>query len=139
MRSTVRVAVLPGDPLALSGSPEIVVVPDEAALLAALRGSLLDSHLAPLLEQIRRRVNLGSRTLLGSLASGVAYAVLRAADAVPGSIAANAGTLLHALDIADLVDLVPGASGELIVQRKTCCLAFTLPQPKICTGCCIRT
>jgi hypothetical protein len=24
------------------------------------------------------------------------------------------------------------------VLRKTCCLAFTLPQPKICAGCCIK-
>jgi hypothetical protein len=156
LRRSVRVAVLPGDPLALSGhpavqhpdgrfagppyaqAPEIVVVPDEAALLAALRASLLDAHLTPMLEQLQRHVRLGSRTLLGSLASGVAYGVLRSADAVPGSTVANLGTLLDALDVADLVELVPGPSGELMVQRKTCCLAFTLPQPKICSGCCIR-
>jgi hypothetical protein len=138
LRQTVRVAVLPGDPLAMSRAPEIIVVPDEDALLAAFRGSLLDAHLSPLLEQIRRRVHLGSRTLLGSLASGVAYGILRAADTLPGSTVANAGTLLDALDVADLVELVPGPSGELTVQRKTCCLAFTLPTPKICSGCCIR-
>jgi ferric iron reductase protein FhuF len=34
---------------------------------------------------------------------------------------------------------VPGPTGELTVQRKTCCLAFTLPQPKVCAGCCLRT
>jgi hypothetical protein len=138
LRRGVRVAVLPNDPLALTGAPEIVVVPDEAALLAALRSSLLDSHLTPMLEQIRRRVRLGARTLLGSLASGVAYAILRAADALPGSTVDNVGTLLAALDVADLVELVPSASGDLTVQRKTCCLAFTLPEPKICSGCCIR-
>jgi hypothetical protein len=145
LRQRVRVAVLPGDPLAitgaparLAGSPEIVVVPDEAALLAALRGSLLEAHLHPMLEQIQRRVRLGRRTLLGSLASGVAYAVLRAADALPGSCVTNIGTLLDALDAADLIELVPGVNGELTVQRKTCCLAFTLPEPKICSGCCIK-
>jgi hypothetical protein len=139
LRRSIRVAVLPNDPLAAADLPEIVVVPDEAALLAALRRSLLDAHLTPLLEQIRGRVRLGARTLMGSLASGVAYAVLRAADVLPGSSVNTIGTLLDALDIADLIDLVPGHTGELTVQRRTCCLAFTLPEPKICAGCCIRS
>jgi hypothetical protein len=144
LRHTVRVAVLPGDPLAMphrlrpAGGPGIVVVPDEAALLAALRESLLDAHLSPLLEQIQQRVRLGRRTLLGSLASGVAYGIVRAADTLPGSTTGNVGALLDALDVADLVDLEPGPGGELTVQRRTCCLAFTLPTPKICSGCCIR-
>jgi hypothetical protein len=138
LRRSVRIAVLPHDPLAAAGLPEIVVVPDEAALLAALRHSLLDAHLTPLLEQIRGRVRLGARTLMGSLASGVAYAVLRAADVLPGSSVATIGTLLDALDVGDLIEIVPSRNGELTVQRKTCCLAFTLPEPKICSGCCIR-
>jgi hypothetical protein len=33
---------------------------------------------------------------------------------------------------------VPSPTGEPTVQRKTCCLAFTLSEPKICKGCCIR-
>ncbi|HYN92306.1 MAG TPA: IucA/IucC family C-terminal-domain containing protein [Pilimelia sp.] len=138
LRRSVEVAVLPSDPLAMSGLPEVRVVADEAALLGALRASLLDEHLAPLLAQIQQHVHLGSRTLLGSLASGVAYGVLRAADSLPGSTLSHLGPLLDTLGVADLVDLVPGPSGELMVQRKTCCLAFTLPQPKVCTGCCIR-
>jgi hypothetical protein len=138
LRPSIKVAALPSDPLAIAGLPEIHVVPDEAALLATFRTSLLDGHLAPLLEQIRGQVHLGTRTLLGSLASGVAYGVLRAADVLPGSTLANAGALLDALEVADLVDLVPGPTGELTVQRKTCCLAFTLPEPKICSGCCIK-
>ena len=138
LRETVRVAVLPGDPLALAGAPEVVVVPDEAALLAALRASLVDAHLSPLLDRIREQVHLGRRTLMGSLASGVAYGIIRAADALPGSTVATVGTLLDALDVADLIDLVPGPGGDLTVQRKTCCLAFTLPTPKVCSGCCIR-
>jgi ferric iron reductase protein FhuF len=137
LRRSVQVAVLPGDPLAATGRPEIRVVPDEAALLAALRESLLDAHLTPMLERIRDQVHLGSRTLLGSVASAVGYAVLRAADALPGSVTENAATLLTALDVDDLVDLVPGPAG-VVVQRRTCCLAFTLPEPKICSGCCIR-
>jgi hypothetical protein len=109
----IPVAVLPTDPIALSGLPQIRVVPDEQALL-------------------------GKRTLLGSLASGVAYGILRSTDAVPGSSADKVHQLLTTLGVDDLVELVPDRSGRLDVQRKTCCLAFTLPQPKVCRGCCIK-
>ena len=139
LRHDITVAVLPSDPLALSGLPGVRVVADEAALLEELRRSLLDEHLTPLLDAIHTEVRLGSRTLLGSLASGIAYAVLRCADVLPGSSAETIDTLLEALDVADLVELVPGESGNLTVQRKTCCLAFTLPAPKVCNGCCIRS
>ena len=135
----ITVAVLPSDPLALSGLPQVRVVADEAALLEELRRSLLQEHLTPLLDAIHGEVRLGTRTLLGSLASGVAYAVLRSADVLPGSSAQTIDTLLTALDVADLIELVPGGQGgRLTVQRKTCCLAFTLPSPKVCQGCCIR-
>lgn len=138
LRRSIGVAVLPSDPLALSGLPQVRVVDDPAQLLGTLRASLLDGHLHPLLDAIRAQVRLGTRTLLGSLSSGIAYGVLRAADALPGSSADNIGTLLSALDLEDLVDLVPGPAGELTVRRKTCCLAFTLPQPKVCADCCLR-
>jgi ferric iron reductase protein FhuF len=39
----------------------------------------------------------------------------------------------------DLVELIADESGKLDVQRKTCCLAFTLPTPKVCRGCCIKS
>jgi hypothetical protein len=132
------IAVLPSDPLALSGLPQVRVVPDEEALLAEFRRSLLDEHLTPLLDAIHDRVRLGKRTLLGSLSSGVAYGILRSADALPGSSAETIARLHQALGVEDLVELVPDATGRLDVQRKTCCLAFTLPQPKVCRGCCIK-
>ncbi|MFV2018510.1 hypothetical protein [Micromonospora sp. LOL_023] len=138
LRIGTRVAVLPGDPLAVAGLPEVLVVPDEDAMLRALRESLLDQHMTPLLDKIHDRAKLGPRTLLGSLSSGIAYAVLQAADALPGSSAETIDTLLDALDIGDLIELVPGPDGALTVQRRTCCLAFTLPDPKVCPGCCIR-
>jgi hypothetical protein len=138
LAADIPVAVLPSDPLALSGLPQVRVVADEAALLAAFRTSLLDEHLAPMLDAIHGRVRLGKRTLLGSLSSGVAYAVLRSADVLPGSSAETIDTLLGALGVDDLIELVPGPNGQLDVQRKTCCLAFTLPKPKICAGCCIK-
>jgi hypothetical protein len=137
-RRSVTVAVLPSDPLALSGLPQVRVVGDEAALLGVLRASLLDAHLTPMLEAIHAEVRVGPRTLLGSVSSGIAHGILRAADVLPGSTVEHIGTLLETLGVADLIELVPGPSGELEVQRKTCCLAFTLPQPKICAGCCIK-
>ncbi|MEE6258628.1 IucA/IucC family C-terminal-domain containing protein [Plantactinospora sonchi] len=139
LRRTTTIAVLPSDPLALTDLPEIRVVADEAELLDVLRGSLLDAHLAPMLDALHGQVRVGARTLLGSVASGVAHGVLRAADSLPGGSAETIGTLLETLGVADLIDLVPGPAGELTVQRKTCCLAFTLPQPKVCTGCCLRS
>lgn len=138
LRPDIAVAVLPSDPLALGNLPQVRVVADETALLAELRRALLDEHLDPLLDALHTRVRLGRRTLLGSLASGVAHAVLRATDALPGSSAGTIDTLLRTLGVADLVELVPGEAGRLTVQRRTCCLAFTLPSPKVCQGCCIR-
>jgi hypothetical protein len=103
-----------------------------------MRTSLLDDHVLPVLDAMHTKVRLGHRTLLGSLASGIANGILRAADALPGATTTTIGTVLGALDLDDLVELVPGANGEPLVQRKTCCLAFTLPEPKVCSGCCIR-
>lgn len=133
-----QVAVLPDDPLAHAHIPGITVVPDETTLLKTLRASLLDNHLDPLSERIRGEVKVGRRTLSGSVASGIAYAVLRGAHALPGSPTDAVGTLLEALDLADLVDIGTGDGGEPVVHRRTCCLAFTLPQPKVCSGCCLR-
>lgn len=137
------VAVLPSDPLlATAGSTpawDLRVVADEAELLATLRHTLLDAHLTPIMDRIRERTHLGQRTLLGSLASGVAYGVVRASDTLPGSTTETTATLLDALGVADLVSLTPAPTGEVDVQRHTCCLAFTLPEPKVCSSCCIRS
>lgn len=134
----IEVAVLPDDPIAAHPLPGVRVVADEDALRATLRYTLIDQHLAPLMERMRERVHIGPRTLWGSLASGVAHGLSRAADTLPGSAEQAANEVLAALDVADLVELSPLGSGELRVQRRTCCLAFTLPEPKVCAGCCIR-
>ncbi|HEV7898632.1 MAG TPA: IucA/IucC family C-terminal-domain containing protein [Planosporangium sp.] len=134
-----ELAVLPTDPIAALDLPGVHVVRDEAALLEALRTSLVDAHLAPIVERLHERTRLGTRTLWGSLASGLAHGVSRAADVVPGSTLDIANTLLDGLDLGGLVDLAPKASGRLEVRRRTCCLAFTLPDAKICSGCVITT
>lgn len=136
-----RLAVLPDDPLASVGDPggaEITVVDSEAALRATVRHTLRDTHLDPLMALVRRRSRLGSRPLLGSLASATGHAVTRGLDAPEPVVADAAESLLSALDVADLVELVPGPEG-LGVQRRTCCLAFTLPEPKVCSGCVLRS
>lgn len=133
------VAVLPSDPLAAVAGPGVEVVRDEPALLDRLAGSLRDAHLDPVLEQIRTRVHVGRRTLLGSLAAGVAYGMVGAlAHSAPEPTVAAVRAVLAALGVADLVELSQRPPGRVRVRRRTCCLAFTLPEPKICAGCVLR-
>jgi hypothetical protein len=125
---TPAVAVAPGN---RSGAlPQARVVKD---LPAYLRRTLVDEHLGAVLDGLRGLVRVGRRTLLGSLASGVAYGLIRSADVLPAPVAPTARTLLTALGVEELVEIGP----QLDVRRRTCCLAFTLPQPKICSSCCI--
>ncbi|WP_432832490.1 IucA/IucC family C-terminal-domain containing protein [Dactylosporangium sp. CA-092794] len=138
LRSPVT-AVLATDPIVATDAPGLLIVSDEAELLDVLRRSVADAHLAPLLEELHKRVRIGRRTLWGSVASGVAYGLSRAADSLPGPILDTAHRLLTALDADDLVELANRPGGGLDIQRKTCCLAFTLPTPKVCTSCCIRS
>jgi hypothetical protein len=128
--SDVMVQYSPRQPFVRLGLRDPLVVED--ASLATLRSSVLDQHLLPLIERIQTHVHLGSRTLLGSVASGTAYALSRA------GLAAQAPEILSALGVDDLVELTPQPDGQARIHRKTCCLAFTLPTPKVCSGCCIR-
>jgi hypothetical protein len=153
------VAVLATDPLARSGRPDILVCRDDAELLGHLRRVLVDEHLTPLMARLRADVHIGTRPLWGSLASGAAHALSRTADAIwpawppvtgaeglrplrtaePGPLIELIDEVLGALGVADLVDVSPDPdTGGISIQRRTCCLAFTLPTPKVCSGCCIR-
>jgi ferric iron reductase protein FhuF len=107
-------------------------------LLVFLRTTLWDAHLAPFIERVHEAVRLGRRTLAGSVASAVGLALHRASDVLPGSPVATARTILAALDLEDLVEIGTDEAGRPRIQRRTCCLAFALPTPKICAGCCIR-
>jgi hypothetical protein len=142
LTTSVEVAVLPSDPLAVAGqrAAGVRVVADSDALLQELRQSMMDEHLAPIVDQISARRHLGHRTLWGSVASGVAHGFSRSAGVVAGSTLETASHVLTALGLDDLVDLAPaqGDGAGLSVRRRTCCLAFTLPRPKVCTDCCIR-
>jgi ferric iron reductase protein FhuF len=106
-----------------------------AALHAALRSTLVDAHFEPLLGRLHARVHVGRRTLWGSVASAWRMASPASRTRCPGSTLATAHEVLSLLDVDDLVDLAPASTGAgLDIHRRTCCLAFTLPEPKICTA-----
>jgi hypothetical protein len=138
-----RVAVLAGDPVSAGTpahtGPEVLPVRDELALRHELRVALMDEHFVPVMAAIRSRVPVGARTLRGSVASAVAHAFSRAAAVVPGSAHEMASAMLAMFGLDGLVDIATAEHGAgLRVRRRTCCLAFTLPQPKICSDCCLR-
>lgn len=132
-----RFLVLGDDPLA--GSAGFETVPGEAAMLERTRESLFDRHLDGVLEAVRDRVRVGRRTLLGSLASGIAYAVATCACAGRDAAEATAKTLLEAFDVADLVDVSTDEDGRLVYRRHTCCLAFTIDGCGTCATCCVQS
>lgn len=132
-----RFAVLRDDPMA--HAPGVEVVSGEAELLERMRSSLFEGHLDPVLEAIRREVRIGRRTLLGSLASGIAYATVNCSSAGRDSAEVVAKNLLEAFDVAELVDVATDEHGRLVYRRHTCCLAFTIDGCGTCATCCVQT
>ncbi|MFF5230876.1 hypothetical protein [Dactylosporangium sp. NPDC000521] len=131
-------AVLATDPIVATDTPGLLIVDDEDELLGVMRRSLVDAHLDPMLDEVRKQARLGRRTLWGSVASGVSYAISRGYVAPGATMLDTAHRVLAALGADDLVDLSVREQGGLDIKRRTCCLAFTLPTPKVCTTCCIR-
>ncbi len=131
-------AVLATDPIVATDTPGLLIVEDEDELLGVLRRSLVDAHLDPMLDEVRKQARLSRRTLWGSVASGVSYALSRGFAAPPARVLDTAHRVLGALGADDLVELSAREQGGLDIKRRTCCLAFTLPTPKVCTSCCIR-
>jgi hypothetical protein len=132
-----RFLVLPHDPCA--GRPGTEVADDEGDLLDRMRATVFDDHLGPVLEAFLARVRVGRRTLMGSLASGLAYAVASMAPAVPEPAEVVAKTLLDAFDVSHLVDVATDEAGRLDYRRRTCCLALTIDGTRTCSACCVRT
>jgi hypothetical protein len=144
------VAVLPDDEMA--GGPGILTVPDAGALLAVAAGALLDGHLIPVLATMTARCKIGQRPLWGSVAEAVVHPLLISGPRTPGGLAdsgrlplrtaagrmGQARWLLDGLGhgLADLLDLTPAADGTPY-RRRTCCLAFALPQYDYCKTCCV--
>lgn len=131
-----EVAVLPGDPLA--GSEGTVTARDEDDLLARAGHALLAGHLVPVQDALAGRTKLGGRSLCGSVAEAAAHPLLIAMPRLTPDPRAAAARLLAAFGppLADLLDLTPAPEGTPY-RRRTCCLAFTLPQYGFCATCCI--
>ncbi|WP_051326173.1 IucA/IucC family C-terminal-domain containing protein [Glycomyces tenuis] len=132
-----RFTALSDDPMA--GTPGVETVAGEDALLERMRASLFDEHLDPVLEAIRREVRIGRRTLLGSLASGIAYATANCSSAGREPAEVVAKNLLETFGVAELVDVATDEHGRLVYQRHTCCLAFTIDGCGTCSTCCVQT
>ncbi|GAA1660417.1 hypothetical protein GCM10009830_01840 [Glycomyces endophyticus] len=132
-----RFLALPHDPCA--GRPDVEVVANEGELLDRLRATAFDDHLGPVLDAFLARVRVGRRTLMGSLASGLSYAVASMAQVVPDPDDVIAKTLLDAFDVAHLVDVSTDESGRLLYRRRTCCLALTIEGGRTCSTCCVQT
>jgi hypothetical protein len=132
-----RFLALPHDPCA--SHPDVEVVANEGILLDRLRATVFDAHLAPVLEAFLSRVRVGRRTLMGSVASGLAYAVASIAQVAPDPDEVVAKTLLDVFDVSDLVDVTTDEEGRLVYQRRTCCLALTIEGNGTCSTCCVRT
>ncbi len=137
--TTERVWVLANDPLA--GSAGAIVVPHEAALLDALRRTLVEGHLAPAVEAFRRVRGGGPRPLWGSVAQSLCY---------PASVAevpdprAAVDALLSVLgpEVADLVEVAElneGGRWRPSLFRRTCCYYYTVPSGEVCSTCCLLT
>ncbi|HEY1094660.1 MAG TPA: hypothetical protein VGE61_08145 [Glycomyces sp.] len=132
-----RFLALPHDPCA--AHPDVDVVANEAVLLERLRATVFDAHLAPVLEGFLANARVGRRTLMGSVASGIAYAVASIAQVVPDPDDVLAKTLLEAFGVADLVDISTDDAGRLVYRRRTCCLALTIEGNRTCSTCCVRS
>ncbi|MEU5871777.1 hypothetical protein AB0A73_09480 [Glycomyces sp. NPDC047369] len=132
-----RFLALPHDPCA--DHPDVEVAANEEVLLDRLRATVFDAHLGPVLEAFLARVRVGRRTLMGSLASGLSYAVASMAAVVPDADEVIAKTLLEAFDVAHLVDVATGEDGRLAYRRRTCCLALTIEGGRTCSTCCVQT
>src|SRR5690606_36694742 len=73
-----KLAALPQTPA--TSAADVTIITSQAEMLGKLRATFREEHMDPLLPQIRSRVRLGTRTVLCSLASAVAYAVVRGLD-----------------------------------------------------------
>jgi hypothetical protein len=132
-----RFLALPHDPCA--SHPDVEVVANEAVLLDRLRATVFEGHLLPVLGAFLARARVGRRTLMGSVASGIAYGVASIAQVVPDPDDVLAKTLLEAFDVSDLVDISTDEEGRLAYRRRTCCLALTIEGNRTCSTCCVQS
>jgi ferric iron reductase protein FhuF len=93
--------------------------------LPGLRATLLDAHLAPVIDALVRATRIGRRTLWGSVADTAAQPLLQRADP------AGAARLLERLGLDDLLTI----TGDTCAVRRTCCQAVVVAGLGICDTC----
>lgn len=110
--------------------------------LAALRRTVLDTHLLPLADALHRRTRAGLRQLYGGVAHGCATALC--ASRVPDTrqlarrwteFTAAAPELAR---LGEVVEVVHDDGGpRLHYLRRTCCLFHTSAEAVRCASCCL--
>jgi siderophore-iron reductase FhuF len=106
-----------------------------AALLAAWCDTVVDAHLAPVIQAVRAVVPVAAGLLWGNVASGLTGALGALAGAVPLAERHEAGLAL--LDHGPLRDSgrLDVHSGRLRFRRRSCCLFYRLPGGGTCGDC----
>lgn len=126
-----------------NSSPDRGREPDDIAILAGdeemaqqVSTSLMELHLEPLMNRLARSSRVRRRVLRGELAYGLARIHQQAASSSEAP-QMSATFLVDRLGLHGLVDLVPMADRRVQVQRRTCCLALTVPglDHRICADC----
>lgn len=128
-----RLAARPGDPAA--SHPRSVIANEDDELMAHVRASLLDQHLAEVVEVLHEASRVGARLLWGSVAEAIAASaiLLRQPTGAVRQLLARLGS-----PIADLVEIHDGGTGPSI-RRRSCCLWFTgeAGRGEYCSTCCV--
>jgi ferric iron reductase protein FhuF len=134
-----RLAVLADDPLA--GAPGVTVLADEPRLLAELRRTLIDGHLAVAVEAFRAVRGGGARPLWGSVAQSLCYPVTVAGGLRPFE---DVAALLSVLEpsvaaLVEVAQVTERGRSRPVLLRRTCCYAYALPGGELCSSCCLAT
>ncbi|MFI0349881.1 hypothetical protein [Actinomadura sp. 9N407] len=130
----IRLAVTASDPCA--GAPGTVVVPDEDALLALVRDTLIRDHFAPLVEALRTGTRTGARGLWGTASEALSAPLYGHGSDLPGA-AESVQKLMDGLGrpVAGLMEITDGPPPNL--RRRTCCLWVALGDRDACPSCCL--
>lgn len=110
-------------------------LPDEQSGLDFLRGTLVDGHLRPLIEQVRARRRISERVLWGQAAAAIAYCFADHAPTLPATTAEHCARLTELLPITGLA----GIGEDSTVWQTTCCLSFASPGLTACATCVTAT
>jgi ferric iron reductase protein FhuF len=112
---------------------------EPAVLRDAWRATVLDGHLAPLIDAVRAAVHVAAGLLWGNVASGLTGALRALADAGAVPLARCHDTGLALLDHGPLrgSGRLTIHSGRLAFRRRSCCLYYRLPGGGTCADCCL--